>query len=63
MTALLLLFCPVCYQPVDEVVRSSLNLGILVLLGTTVIVLACFAWFFLSLARRLREGSIDEVRT
>lgn len=60
---LLPLLCPVCYQPVDEVVRSSLNLGILVLLGTTAAVLVCFARFFLSLARRSREASIDEIGT
>jgi hypothetical protein len=60
---ILLLACPVCYQPVDEVVRTSLNLGILVLLGTTVIVLACFARFFMSLARRSREASIEDVTT
>jgi hypothetical protein len=50
-----LLACPVCYQPVDEVVRSSMNLGIGVLLGATIVVLACFARFFVSLARRERE--------
>jgi hypothetical protein len=51
-----LLACPVCYQPVDEVVRTSMNLGIGVLLGTTIVVLACFARFFVSLARRSRES-------
>ena len=58
--SLFLLACPVCYQPVDEVVRTSMNLGILVLLGTTVAVLGCFARFFVSLARRSRETSLLE---
>ena len=63
MNLLLLLACPVCYQPVDAVVRTSLNLGILVLLGTTAVVLACFARFFMSLARRSREVSVEDVST
>jgi hypothetical protein len=54
---MLLLACPVCYQPVDEVVRSSMNLGIGVLLGATIIVLACFARFFMTLARRSRDAN------
>ena len=48
--------CPVCYQPADEVVRTSMNLGIGVLLGTTIVVLAFFARFFVGLARRSREA-------
>ena len=58
--SLFLLACPVCYQPVDEVVRTSMNLGILVLLGTTLVVLGCFARFFVSLARRSRAASVLE---
>ena len=45
------LFCPVCYAPTDAIVRESLNLGILVLLGVTAVVLAGVARFILSIAQ------------
>jgi len=46
--------CPVCFNAsaADETVRTSLNLGILVLMGVTVGVLAGFLRFILSIARR-----------
>jgi hypothetical protein len=47
--------CPVCFGGDDPMMRESLNAGIGVLLGVTGIVLACFARFFVSLARRSRE--------
>ena len=43
--------CPVCFGGADEGVRESLNAGIGVLLGVTVVVLGLFARFFLRLAR------------
>jgi hypothetical protein len=49
--------CPVCFGGDDPVVRESLNAGIAVLLGVTGVVLAAFARFFLSLARRSREAA------
>ena len=49
--------CPVCFGGDDPVVRESLNAGIGVLLGVTGLVLASFARFFLTLARRSRESA------
>ena len=49
--------CPVCFSPAEPSVRESMNIGILVLLGATAGVLACFARFFLALARRSREAA------
>jgi hypothetical protein len=48
--------CTVCFGAAEPIVRESLNAGIFVLLGTTVVVLACFARFFLTLARRARAA-------
>jgi len=48
--------CPVCFGGDDALVRESLNTGIGVLMGVTVVVLACFAGFFLTLARRARQA-------
>jgi hypothetical protein len=47
--------CPVCFTGGDAATRETLNAGIGVLMGVTVIVLALFARFFLRLARRSRE--------
>ena len=49
--------CPVCFTGADTVTRETLNAGIGVLLGVTVIVLGLFARFFLSLARRSRAAA------
>lgn len=49
--------CPVCFGGEDPVVRESLNAGIGVLLGVTVVVLGLFVRFFISLARRSREAA------
>ena len=45
--------CPVCFNAsaADETVRASLNLGILVLMGVTAVVLAGFLRFIISIAR------------
>lgn len=53
--------CPVCFGAVEPSIRESMNIGILVLLGVTAGVLACFARFFVVLARRSRQTSSDEV--
>jgi hypothetical protein len=53
--------CAVCFGAVTPVVRESLNAGILVLLGVTVVVLGCFARFFLALARRARQAALADV--
>lgn len=46
--------CPVCFNAAssDETVRASLNMGILVLMGVTVGVLAGFLRFMLAIVRR-----------
>ena len=49
--------CPVCFGADDPVVRESVNAGIGVLLGVTVVVLGCFARFFIVLARRARAAA------
>ena len=49
--------CPVCFSAVEPSVRESMNIGIFVLLGVTVAVLASFARFFMTLARRSREAA------
>ena len=49
--------CPVCYAPAaDATLRESKNLGIVVLLGVTLTVLAGFARFIASLIKRGREA-------
>jgi hypothetical protein len=52
--------CPVCFSGDDPAMRESLIAGVSVLLGITVIVLGCFARFFISLARRAREAALTE---
>ena len=53
--------CPVCYAPAaDAAIRESMNLGIFVLLGVTLLVLAGFARFFVALARRSKAASLAE---
>ncbi len=49
--------CPVCFSGADETTRQTLNAGIGVLLGVTVVILGLFARFFLKLARRSREAA------
>jgi len=55
--------CPVCFNAAtsDETVRTSLNLGIFVLMGVTTVVLAGFLRFIVSIARRSKN--IDIVGT
>ena len=49
--------CPVCFTGGDPVTRETLNAGIGVLLGVTIVVLGLFARFFLKLARRSRAAA------
>lgn len=49
--------CPVCFSGGDPVTRETLNAGIGVLMGVTAIVLAAFARFFVTLARRSRAAA------
>ncbi len=44
--------CPVCFTGGDPVTRETLNAGIGVLMGVTLVVLGLFARFFIKLARR-----------
>jgi len=46
--------CAVCFSPTDPLVRDSVNVGIFVLLGVTVIVLTGFAAFIIRIAQRSR---------
>jgi len=52
--------CPVCYNAAaaDDTVRTSINLGILLLLGVTAGVLAGFMRFIISIARRSRHAGL-----
>jgi hypothetical protein len=52
----------VCFLPVDETARTSLNLGIFVLLGVTALVLGGFLRFIASLARRASAAPPAEER-
>jgi hypothetical protein len=49
--------CPVCFGGADTAMRESLNAGIGVLMGVTLIVLAGFARLIFTLARRSREAA------
>ena len=49
--------CPVCFSSVVPEMRDTLNAGIGVLMGVTVVVLALFARFFVRLARRSRAAA------
>ena len=49
--------CTVCFGAVEPIVRESMNAGIFVLLGVTIVVLGCFARFFLALAKHSREAA------
>ncbi|HVQ12831.1 MAG TPA: hypothetical protein VMS40_04540 [Vicinamibacterales bacterium] len=48
--------CPVCFGGEDTLMRESLNTGIGVLMGVTAIVLAFFARFIFTLAKRSQLG-------
>ena len=49
--------CPVCFGGEDPIVRDGLIAGVSVLFGVTLVVLGCFARFFLSLARKSRTSA------
>ncbi|MGE0360548.1 MAG: hypothetical protein AB7H93_10230 [Vicinamibacterales bacterium] len=52
--------CPVCFTGDDPILRDSLSAGIGVLVAVTLVVLACFATFFVVLARRARAAALAE---
>ena len=47
------LACPVCFGAPDSLQVKGMQMGILALLGVTVVMLGAFATFFLYLRRRL----------
>jgi hypothetical protein len=53
--------CPVCFNAAtsDETVRTSLNLGIFVLMGITACVLGGFLRFIISIARKSYANPVD----
>ena len=54
------LACPVCFGAPDSPQVKGAQMGILALLGVTVVMLGAFAAFFLYLRRRLRVADIME---
>jgi hypothetical protein len=56
------LACPVCFGAPDSLQVKGMQIGILALLGVTVVVLGAFAGFFLYLRRRqkLFGGSYED---
>ncbi|NOT44571.1 MAG: hypothetical protein HOP14_08220 [Acidobacteria bacterium] len=48
--------CPVCFSPIESAARSSLNVGIGVMLVVTGLVLGGVGAFLASLVRRARRG-------
>ena len=55
------LACPVCFGAPDSPQVRGLQMGILALLGVTVVMLGAFATFFLYLRRRLRAADAAEM--
>jgi hypothetical protein len=53
------LACPVCFGQSDSPMAKGVNMGIFVLLGVIVSVLAAFAAFFVYLVRRSRMFADD----
>lgn len=47
----LLVACAVCFGAADGPLLTSARVGVLVMVGVTCVVLACFAAFFLRLAK------------
>ena len=57
----MIVLCAVCFRAAANPATSdSLNAGILVLLGVTGVVLACFAMFFVRLAHRARRAGFAD---
>ena len=54
------LACPVCFGQSDSPMAQATNMGIFVMLGVTVSVLAAFAYFFVYLMRRAKLASDSE---
>jgi hypothetical protein len=53
----MIIMCSVCFSGADPLARAGLNAGIIVLLGVTAVVLACFACFFIRLAQRAKASA------
>jgi hypothetical protein len=53
--------CPVCFGQSDSPLANAMNLGILVMLGVVVAVLAGFASFIVHLNRRARLAAQETV--
>lgn len=58
----IVLACSVCFGQSDSPMAQGTNMGILLMLGVTVAMLAAFASFFLYLARRIRMFEDGEPR-
>jgi hypothetical protein len=56
------LACSVCFGQSDSPMAQGTNMGILLMLGVTVAMLAAFATFFIYLARRIRMFDDGEPR-
>jgi hypothetical protein len=54
----MIIMCSVCFSGADPLARAGLNAGIIVLLGVTTVVLACFACFFIRLAQRAKAAHV-----
>lgn len=52
--------CPVCFTGGDPLLRDSLTAGIGVLVVVTLVVLTCFAAFFVMLARRAADAAAPD---
>lgn len=55
--------CPVCFNGagVSDTVRSGMNIGLGLLLGITVLVLAAFARFIASIVRRSQTFDVEHL--
>jgi len=53
------LACPACVGTTDSPLQAGMNLGILTLVGVITVILTCFAAFFVHLARRARQATVN----
>jgi hypothetical protein len=65
ITPRLALACPVCFGESDAPMAKAMNMGIMLMLGVVVGVLALFASFIVSLVRRARlaESEMTQARS
>ena len=57
------LACPVCFGQNDSPLANAMNMGILAMLAVVVVVLACFATFFIPASLGTLEGAMLLART